>query len=177
MSAHFAVETADPAAVQALADILLPSDDGGPGARDIAAGELILRRAARSPSQRALYAAGVEGFDRLARRRYGRPLLALTVGERRALLAQVERVARRTAWQRRASRLARARRRLTRAYYQTPVLGGRHGMAEAVRLFPQLCADVFAVFYTSAAAWDWLGYDGPPMPEGYASLTTPRPAP
>lgn len=38
---------------------------------------------------------------------------------------------------------------------------------ETIRLFPILVKDVKQVFYTSQISWDWPGYDGPPMPNGY----------
>ncbi|HXG04670.1 MAG TPA: hypothetical protein VNO23_14790, partial [Candidatus Binatia bacterium] len=83
-------------------------------------------------------------------------------------------VAARLQWRRSASFPARLRRRAALLYYHPRGPGGRHGLGEAARLFPVLCADAFAAYYATPRVWRWLGYDGPPMPEGYPSLTAAR---
>jgi electron transfer flavoprotein beta subunit len=37
-----------------------------------------------------------------------------------------------------------------------------------------LVDDVFQAFYTNEVSWVWLGYDGPPMPDGYPNLSEGR---
>lgn len=162
------------AILTALTEVVLPSDLDGPGARDAGVADRIACRVATSPAARALYVAGLEGFDRLARRRWGRRFVELPPAEQAEAARLVSAVARSLRWTRRASVGARVRRRVARAYYVPGRPGGRHGLGEAAALWPQLCADAYQAFYTTSVAWRWLGYDGPPMSEGYPSLVERR---
>lgn len=168
------LEGPEHAILAALAEVVLPSHLDGPGAGDAGVADRIACRLATSPAARALYVAGFEGFDRLARRHWGRRFVELTPAEQAEVARMVDALARRLRWTRLASVAARVRRRVARAYYAPGRPGSRHGMGEAVALWPQLCADAYQAFYTTSVAWRWLGYDGPPMSEGYPSLVERR---
>jgi hypothetical protein len=45
-----------------------------------------------------------------------------------------------------------------------------NGSLAAAQFFSRLVGDVKQAFYTSRVGWEWLGYDGPPMPQGYPDL-------
>ena len=44
----------------------------------------------------------------------------------------------------------------------------------AVYFLDRIVEDVTGSFYGSKVAWDWLEYDGPPFPNGYAGRLTHR---
>jgi hypothetical protein len=162
------------AMVAALADLIVPCDGDGPGARDARVAPRLEQRVGTSAQARARYSRGLAAIDRVARRHRGRPFLALPPEAQRDVLARVDRVARRVAWTRDASLARRAGRRLALLHYSGPGWRARHGMDEAKIFFPQLVDDVLSMFWTSSAAWRWIGYDGPPMAEGYPELAQPR---
>jgi hypothetical protein len=60
-----------------------------------------------------------------------------------------------------------AARNLIELYHTWPAPGGWQGFSQALKLCPQLVDDVKQAFYTSAVGWSWLGYEGPPFPNGY----------
>jgi hypothetical protein len=156
----------------ALASLIVPPDDTGPGAAEAAVVDGLDQLLAASPERQPLYRSGLQGFATLAWHRHGRPFSELTTAERLDLVTLVDGITARTAWTRTGSRGQRVRRRIAAAYHRWPAPGAWHGAGDAAAFFPRLTADVLAAFYTSPVAWAWLGYDGPPMPDGY--LTTER---
>jgi choline dehydrogenase-like flavoprotein len=160
------------AAVTALASVIVPSSDDTPGAAEMDV--LGAPAAARmdewvraSPAKQALYARGLIAFDELAERRWGTPFAQLSETRQHELLTQID-----AAHQRRHRDAS-----LPGKVWKKLELVGEMatGWSAAVDLFPTLVQDVFAAFYTSEVSWMWLGYDGPPMPRGYADLEHPRP--
>lgn len=159
----------------ALVDQVVPAPgtDGGPGAAETKLVARLEQRLAASPELRAIYTRGMAAIDRVARRRGGRAFADLDAPEQFQVLARIDRAVERTRWTRDACVVLRAARRARRAWYTVvPIVRPR--MGEASRFFPRLVDDVFETFYTASASWEWLGYDGPPMSEGYAELTQPR---
>ena len=147
-----------------LAARVLPSDADGPGSREAdVAGALDRLLAAASPDHRALYGRGLQGLDRMARRRSGRGFGDLPEADQNRLLEDISGVADRRFESPVARRIPR---RLTVLYYRWRF--------PAVDFFSRFIDDVFEAFYTSPVAWKWLGYDGPPMPLGYLDPTRPR---
>lgn len=152
------------ALVSALAAVVVPSDELGPGAREADVVEKLDRLVAGSKDRQPLYAEGLLAFEELARQEHRRSLLELTAKQRTELLRIVDsayrgsREARPTPVER---KVRRARRKAKELYYVVRGSGG------AVRLFPTLARDVLEAFYTSRVSWHWLGYDGPPFPGGY----------
>ena len=157
--------TADPARwltdeerglAEALSAAILPSDADGPGAREEAAAQKIETSLAGSPDRQAVYIRGMRALDRSARRRAGRPFAQLSEDARVAFLRELDEVSE-----------ARFRSALGRR------LPGRLLLLYTLWRFPevdflkQFADDVFVAFYTSPVGWQWLEYDGPPMPLGY----------
>jgi hypothetical protein len=149
--------------VEALADSVLPSDSSGPGAREADVAGALDRGMAASPERRALYGRGLAGIERLARRQAGRSFADLPSGERTRLLEELDRQADRRFESPLGRRIPS---RLTVLYYRWRF--------PAVDFLQKFTDDVFEVFYTSPVSWQWLGYDGPPMPHGYLDPTRPR---
>jgi len=142
----------------ALAALLIPSGDGAPGAGDAGVIETVERLLSADPLRRARYARGLQGFDLLARRRHGRRFVEILPPQQSVLLTAVDEEAKRAA-QPPVGLGGRLRRKLRHLRYSFD----GHGIGAAVALFEPLVRDVVAAFYTSEAAWQWLGYDGPPF--------------
>ena len=157
--------TADPARwlteeerslAEALAAVILPSDADGPGAREAAAAQKVEAALAGSPDRQAVYIRGLRALDRLARRRAGRPFANLAEDARITLLRELEEVSE-----------ARFRSALARYLPRRPLLLYTFWRFPEVEFLKQFADDVFVAFYTSPVGWQWLEYDGPPMPLGY----------
>jgi hypothetical protein len=149
---------------EVLAARILPSDADGPGAREAeVAGALDRRLAASPPERQALYGRGLQELDRLAQSRCHQLFADLTESDQNRLLEELDRAADRRFQGPLARRIPQ---RLTVLYYRWRF--------PAVDFFSLFVDDVFEVFYTSPVAWNWLGYDGPPMPLGYLDPTRRR---
>ncbi len=157
----------------ALAKIIVPSADGSPGIEDISrpdqsAVALLDKIVTENSEKQALYSRGLLAFDHWALSESGQVFSDLSVDDQTNLF--------RAAQQRHDARVADASRtaKLRRAFGE--VIHARKGIFHAERLFPTIRNDCLQIFYTSSVSWAWLQYDGPPMDEGYCSLTRPRPA-
>jgi Gluconate 2-dehydrogenase subunit 3 len=126
--------------------------------------ETLDRLLAGSRERQGLYARGLANFDRFSRNQYGRSFIALSVSEQTDLFREIERLA--DVGVAGASRAGQIFARFLHLYRRTHL--------PVVRLFPVLIDDVRRAFYTHFVSWQWLGYDGPPMPRGYLDLEHPR---
>lgn len=151
--------------VGALAALILPSDDTGPGATEADVTAALDRLLARSPLRQRLYRYGLLACDEWALHEHRRPFIELTADQQRELLRWVDPANARFAG---ASSVSGKILRKAVAVY-------RKWRCPLVELFPQLARDVMGAFYTHRVSWEWLGYDGPPMPDGYPDLRE-RPA-
>lgn len=148
------------ALVNALANLIVPSDDTGPGVaemRDPSVAEALDELVAGSERRQNLYGRGLLDVDRLARHTYQSDFVDLPQEHQVRLLRLVDRLNDKSSTP--ASLAAKIRTRLVVLY--------RKSTRPAIAFFPMLVEDVLRVFYTNRVSWDWLGYDGPPMPEGY----------
>ena len=136
--------------------MILPSDAYGPGAREADAARKIEASLTGSPGRQAVYIRGLRALDALARRRAGRPFANVAGDAQIALLREIEGAAEARS---RSARALRIPHRLIDLYmlWRFP----------EVEFLDQLVDDVFVAFYTSPVGWQWLDYDGPPMPLGY----------
>ncbi len=143
----------------ALASILLPSDHLGPGAPEAQVVDIVDRLIATSSARQAAYGPGLLAFDEMAQQAYGALFVDLAHAPQEDLLETIDALA--------ASRAGggtvvdRAVRKVTATVQEL------QGVEAAIVLFPMLVNDVKQAFYTSEVAWQWLDYDGPPMPKGY----------
>lgn len=153
--------SADEAAlVSALANLIVPSDDTGPGAAQMlnrSAAEALDALVAGSERRQALYAHGLRDLNRLAEAKYGSAFVQLQPEKQRDLLHSVDRRHQRSPAS--PSVMSKMQTRVVALYQKWT--------RPAVAFFPLLVDDVMRVFYTDRVSWAWLGYDGPPMPEGY----------
>lgn len=155
--------TADEMALlEVLARLIVPSGDTSPGAAQLrevgpSAAELLDQLVAGSPSRQAVYARGLADLNQQARRQYKTEFVDLRHDDQVQLLQHVERLGARSSSTQ--SFRPKVRAKLLARYHQWT--------SPAVEWFPTLVQDVLTAFYTSPVSWAWLGYDGPPMPEGY----------
>ncbi|MGH9367240.1 MAG: gluconate 2-dehydrogenase subunit 3 family protein [Thermoanaerobaculia bacterium] len=150
--------------LEILSSLIVPSDEGGPGAREAGVVEILELRLASSPSRQGLYTRGLPGFDRISRKRYGRPFSALAISQQLDLLHEIDRLS-----NVKTGSVSVARKALVKSLNLYRIL-----RFPAVQLLPELIDDVMQTFYTSPVSAAWLGYDGPPMPRGYLDLERPR---
>jgi hypothetical protein len=148
------------AVVSSLSSLIIPSDETGPGAAEAHVSTALDRLVAASGPRQGLYARGLLACDDWARHEHGRLFAELARDEQLALLTWIDRI--------QANRLQ-----------ATSLPGKVAGKAinlyhkwrcPLVELFPELVRDVQGAFYTSQVSWEWLRYDGPPMPAGYPDL-------
>lgn len=146
----------------ALASILVPSDGLGPGAPEAAVIDTVDRLIATSPARQAQYAPGLLAFDEMAQQTHNALFVDLPRAQQEDLVAAIDdTAAARAAGSTVVDRVARK---------VTSTAQELQGVEAAIVLFPLLVDDVKQAFYTSEVAWQWLGYDGPPMPKGYAGV-------
>jgi hypothetical protein len=151
--------------VATLASIIVPSGDAEPGAKESDVTSALDRLLAQSESRRSLYARGLLACDEWALRKHGRVFMELTAEQQLGLLRWVDRVGAR--WAGATSMTGKAVRKAVMLYKKS-----RNPLVE---LFPVLVQDVLGAFYTSRVSWQWLGYDGPSMPQGYPDLREREP--
>ena len=148
--------------LEVLALIVIPKDESGPGADEANVVATIEERLAQMPARRVEYLRGLKGFDDAAKKLHGVGFLALTAAQQGELFQDaaegkftgIARLAGQAGW------------KMTRLYQLV-----RHPQTHLV---PVLIQDVFEAFYSHPVSWEWLRYDGPPMPLGYPDVTQHR---
>lgn len=142
-----------------LASILLPSDSLGPGAPEAQVVDTVDRLIATSSTRQASYGPGLLAFDEIAQQTYNARFIDLTRAQQEELLQAIDAAA---AARTGGSVVDRVVRKVASTVQEL------QGVEPAIVIFPMLVNDVKQAFYTSEVAWQWLDYDGPPMPKGYA---------
>jgi Gluconate 2-dehydrogenase subunit 3 len=155
----------------ALAKIIVPSADGSPGMEDISrpdqtAVALLDKIVAEDSERQALYSHGLLAFDHWALNESGCEFADLSVEQQARLFRDAQQ--RHDAQVTGTSRIAKLRRAFE------ALIWARKGVFHAERLYPIIRNDCLQIFYTSSISWTWLQYDGPPMDQGYCSLTQSR---
>lgn len=164
--------TRDEAAVaEALANIIVPSDEETPGLEEVnvlgpSAIVALDKLASESSDRQLLYSRGLLSFDMWALARHGCIFTEMSRRDQIELLRAAQQIF--ESWTGTTSAVRKAWSRLR------TLSGGGNGSFYAAQLYPQIRNDCFQVFYTSRVSWIWLEYDGPPMDDGYKSLVVPR---
>jgi hypothetical protein len=159
------------ALVEILANLIVPSDDTGPGASHLAlagrpAVATLDRLVAGSRPRQAVYGRGLVALDGLAKDAYQSKFADLSPQSQVRLLELVDRVGRE--WAEPGSFASKIGTRVIILYHKWS------GLHPAVEFFRTLVQDVLRAFYTDPLSWAWLDYDGPPMPAGYPGLVHRR---
>ncbi len=150
------------ATLEALADIIVPSDELGPGAADVDAARRLEDRLMRDSRMLTRYREGLRWLDEAASQVYGRGTLFVNLkrDEQVALLQEIERVSREL--RRPPTDL------LDRAWrYWDKLVTNLFGLGAGVFFFDLVRDDVLETVYAHPRMWALLGYDGPPQPLGY----------
>jgi len=145
-----------------LATLIVPSDEAGPGAPEAGVVQALDVMVAASPQLQSLYERGLLALDELARRANGDSFVTLTRDRQVQLLNYLDRL-----WGE-ISDTESLTRKIMGAALMLRVAA--NGSLAAAQFFSRLVGDVKQAFYTSRVGWEWLGYDGPPMPQGYPDL-------
>lgn len=159
------------ALLEALASIIVPSDENTPGVNEMdvlgsSAVKIIEKNVVASTERQSLYAEGLIVFDELANRLCKSKFIELPVAKQQDLLKSIG-----------ISNENRPRSSISMSKLKKKLLvlpRMRDGSYPAIELFERLVKDVLEAFYTSEVCGIWLGYDGPPMPDGYPDLDVPR---
>lgn len=156
---------------QALATILVPSDEETPGIDDVGvlgppAIVALDNLVTACPHRQHLYSRGLLSFDAWALKERKCKFAEMPKEDQIMLFSAAQRIY--EAWTTGAPAIMKAWHRL-RAITQ-----GRNGSFFAAQLYPQIRDDCLQVFYTNRVSWVWLDYDGPPMDKGYPSLIEQR---
>ena len=158
-------------AAEALANIVVPSDEETPGIDEVdvlgpPAIVALDNLVAKSSHRQELYSRGLLAFDAWALQERGCKFAEMPKEDQVTLFGAAQRAY--EDWTANASAVVKAWRRL-RAIAQA-----RNGSFFAAKLYSQIRDDCFQIFYTSRVSWVWLDYDGPPMDKGYPSLVERR---
>jgi hypothetical protein len=156
---------------EALARTIVPSDEEAPGADEVGVLDApaivtLDRLVAASAYRQYVYSRGLLGFDAWAHKERNCSFGEMPKEDQITFFRIAQQNSETSA--REASGIQRAWRRL-REIGQV-----RDGRLFAALLYPQMRYDCLQVFYTSRVSWTWLEYDGPPMENGYPSVTAPR---
>jgi len=148
--------------IDTLATLIVPSDETSPGAHEAGVAQTLDAMVAASPQLQSLYERGLLALDELARRAHGDSFVDLKRDRQIQFLNYVDRM-----WGE-MSATDSLTRKIKSAALMLRVAA--NGSLVAAQFFSRLVGDVKQAFYTSRVGWEWLGYDGPPMPEGYPDL-------
>jgi hypothetical protein len=146
--------------LEALASLIVPSDELGPGAHEAQVVAALEARLATSSERQQVYRSGLRSLEQITRRLCRQSLGDLPRPVQHAIFAALEQAHQK----RHAGGTAlhhRLRRKLRTWRYS------RRGYTDAIALFPHLVRDVLETFYCSPVAWEWLGYQGPPLTRGW----------
>ncbi len=150
------------ATLDALADLIVPADDLGPGAKDLDAARRIEDRLMRHSEDLKRYRQGLRWLDQAAAQVYGpgKSFIDLPREQQLALLKRIEATARKlrqgdrgvmgVAWR-----------------YWDRLMVTLFGLGAGVFFLNLVREDVLEAVYSHPRTWIALGYDGPPQPLGY----------
>lgn len=157
--AYFTPAEAAMAAV--LADVVIPPGDGGPGATEAGVVEKLDRRLAEARGEARMFSRALLSFDHMADAEFGTSLADLSLEQGTAIVARAEEMylaSRSTGPVDAVTDKATVVRNMV-----TGVEPAKDSVSRVIRIVQE-------EFYTTPAAWDWLGYDGPPFPGGYPEV-------
>jgi hypothetical protein len=148
--------------LEVLVDIIFPDDGNGPSAKEIKL-TAALRTSLIASSQRVLfYRTGLANIERLSWNFYAKCFTDLPKDEQHRLLSYLDQVTASIA-QEAVAMTDKIIRKLRYWYYTW------QGTLAAADFWLQLQRDSFAIYYSHDLTWKWLGYSGPPFPNGYIS--------
>lgn len=151
--------------LEALAAVVIPSDEHGPGAREAGVAQRIHQSILHAEPVRRRYAEGLQAIDAVSRKRHGEAFAELPYETRRDLFTFLEGAYGKLWPQNPPTTFSgKVQWKLHHFYYRQIV-----GVSDpALIMIDQIVRDAADAFYSTPVAWEWLGYSGPPFPFGYA---------
>ncbi len=150
------------ATLVALAEVIVPGDDLGPGATDVHAADTIEQWLMRDSQMLERYRDGLRWLDEASAQVYGPGtyFVTLTREQQDALLAEAAHI---------VEEMRRPPTHLPdRVWrYVDKVMVSYFGLGSGVAFVYLVRDDVLEAVYTHPKTWQTLGYDGPPQPLGY----------
>ena len=152
----------------ALGAVIIPTNGMEPGATEAGVTEQIDRMLAQTPRFHKDYAEGLLALDNFAQAQHGTRFDQLGYDHQVRLVEMLDQ-AKQILDKEPVSLPARVEQKLGWLYYSWMGIS-----KPAIYFLDRIVKDVTGSFYGSKVAWDWLGYDGPPFPNGYAGRVTYR---
>lgn len=151
--------------LEALAAVVIPSDEHGPGAKEAGVAQRIHQSILHAEPVRRRYAEGLRAIDAVARKRHGDAFAELPYETQRDLFTFVEGAYGKLWPQDPPTTFSgKVKWKLYHFYYRQMA-----GVSDpALIMIDQIVRDAADAFYSTPVAWEWLGYSGPPFPFGYA---------
>ena len=155
---------------EALARIIVPSDEETPGLDDVGVLDLpaiiaLDNLVIGSQYRQQLYSRGLLAFDNWALSQHGCKFAEVRKEDQIKFFSAVQQV---------SENKTDGIDLITRAWRKLRITQPTSALHAAAQLYPHIRTDCIQVFYTSRVSWVWLEYDGPPMDKGYPSLTEQR---
>ncbi len=145
-----------------LVDIIFPNDGNGPSTKEIDLVHALSVFVNGSPQRFLAYREGLARVEILSQTLYASRFGELPLESRHRLLAYLDEV--KTNIDQPASTLKdKIVRKLRYVYYTW------RGVLQTADFWITLRNDSIAVYYSHELTWKWLGYNGPPFPDGYAA--------
>jgi hypothetical protein len=146
-----------------LAEHMVPSDGTGPGAREAAVVEKIVRMTTEEAQVKLRLRNALRALNTVARACHNRTFVDLDASQQIGVMKFVD-GARKVLWDTEAySFWEKVERKANWYYYRW------YGVTnEAIEGFDTAYTYITGIFYSSQESWAWLGYEGPPFPFGYA---------
>ena len=151
--------------LEALAAVVIPSDEHGPGAREAGVAQRIHQSIFHAEPVRRRYTEGLQAIDALARQRYSKAFTELSYDKQREVFTFLDEAYGKLWPQVPPTAFSgKVRWKLHHLYYRQIA-----GVSDpALIMIDQVTRDAAEAFYSTPVAWEWLGYSGPPFPFGYA---------
>jgi len=156
------------AVADALAAIIIPSDDETPGMEEVGvfgppAIVALDNLVATSSKRQELYSRGLLSFDLWARKAHNCKFAEMSKEDQIKLFELTQEV---------YEHCTENRSPMSKAWHRIRAIARmKNGWYYAAQLYPQIRDDCFQIFYTNRVSWTWLDYDGPPMDQGYPDLS------
>lgn len=146
----------------ALVDLIFPNDGNGPSAKEIDVAHALSESASVSSHRLLSYRVGLARIQALSQALYGKKFTDLPQRDRYHLLAYLDE-AKANIEQNAATLKDKLVRKWRYVYYTW------RGVLQTADFWMTLRSDSVAVYYSHEFTWKWLGYSGPPFPNGYAA--------
>lgn len=145
-----------------LVDIIFPNDGHGPSAEDIDLVHALSVFVSGSPQRFLTYREGLSRVETLSETLYASRFSTLPLEHRYDLLAYLDKV--KTNMDREVFTLKDKIVRKWRYVYYT-----WRGILQTADFWVTLRSDSLVLYYSHELTWKWLGYNGPPFPNGYVA--------